>query len=382
MIELHIKSQKHSRGKERLAIKHKHECDIVQALKQYEINRLKEEITGQHVSIVFDGTMHVCETMVVVLRYVTDWVIKQSICRLMLLVKSMTGEEVARQIIMAPSWELQVVAAMRDRASVNKVAMRTVSVLYNQMMDIGCFSHTLDHEGENMQTPILDDFSKAWIGLFSRSPKARLAWKTQTGLHPPSFSATRWWSRFEVFHQLHNAFGDVPVFLHGSDMPHATTSKLLKILDDPVKNRKLKMELAITVDAMEPIVKATYILEGDGALALVAYTQLRTLYTVISLERSFPFIDSTTVENIKTELPFYLAAAEEVSAESNPMVWWKAHEVELPNWARIFKLVVLVQPSSAASERVFSLLSNSFTFRRESSLKDYIQLSVMLQYNH
>ena len=40
---------------------------------------------------------------------------------------------------------------------------------------------------------------------------------------------------------------------------------------------------------------------------------------------------------------------------------------------------LLVQPSSAASERIFSLLNNSFTSQQESSLKDldYIQLSVM-----
>ena len=67
---------------------------------------------------IFDGTTHVCEAMVIVLHYVDDWVIKQSVCRLMLLPKSMSGEEVARQIIMTLSTELGiasslVVAAMR-----------------------------------------------------------------------------------------------------------------------------------------------------------------------------------------------------------------------------------------------------------------------------
>ena len=36
-------------------------------------------------------------------------------------------------------------AAMCDRASVNDVAMRTVAVIYNNILDIGCFSHTIDH---------------------------------------------------------------------------------------------------------------------------------------------------------------------------------------------------------------------------------------------
>lgn len=64
--------------------------------------------------------------------------------------QSMTGEEVARQIIMVLSTELGLtsnllVGAMRDRASVNEVAMRTIRVVYNQVVDIGCFRHTLDH---------------------------------------------------------------------------------------------------------------------------------------------------------------------------------------------------------------------------------------------
>ena len=45
---------------------------------------------------------------------------------------------------------------------------------------------------------------------------------------------------------------------------------------------KLQLELAITVDAMEDFVKAAYTLEGDGALALVAYEQLCVLYSAIS----------------------------------------------------------------------------------------------------
>ena len=81
----------------------------------------------------------------------------------MLLAKSLTGEEVGRLLITALSTELgiptaSVVAVMRDRASVND-AVRTLSIVYNQMVDVGCFSHTLDHVGEHMNTPILDKFT-------------------------------------------------------------------------------------------------------------------------------------------------------------------------------------------------------------------------------
>ena len=43
-----------------------------------------------------------------------------------------------------------------------------------------------------------------------------------------------------------------------------------------------------------------------------------------------------------------------------------------------FKLVLLVQLSSAAAERVFSILQQ-FTAQQQSSLEDNLELSVMLQ---
>ena len=42
------------------------------------------------------------------------------------------------------------------------------------------------------------------------------------------------------------------------------------------------------------------------------------------------------------------------------------------------KSELLLQPSSAAAERVFSILSNSFNSQQESSLEDYTELSVIL----
>ena len=46
------------------------------------------------------------------------------------------------------------------------------------------------------------------------------------------------------------------------------------------------------------------------------------------------------------------------------------HQEELPYWSSLFKKVLLVQPSSAASERVFSLLNNSFDDKQQNSLED------------
>ena len=276
-------------------------------------------------------------------------------------------------------------------------------------MDIGCFSHTLNLVGHKMNIPILSEFVKHWISLFSHSPKTRLAWKEQTSLPVPSYSATRWWSKFEVMHQIHNSFGDVDTFVRNEELPTATTRKLTDILDAQSKCRKLKMELAVTIDAMELFVKTTYNLEGDGPLAIHAYEQVKALYNHISLHhcpnaaavakqltngnighetplvtyanncvteaygyfrnkfdnelkpaleafkaaqyvcpakvnalkpttsdidtiKAFPFVDSEAITDLKSELPAYLAAAEDVSEDIDVLQWWKNHADALPKW--------------------------------------------------
>ena len=91
--------------------------------------------------------------------------------------------------------------------------------------------------------------------------------------------------------------------------------------------------------------------------------------------------DSTVLSNLKVELPSYLAKASQVNSDFDILEWWKLHEAELPHWSSAVKKGLLLQPSSAASERVFSLLNNSFNDRQYNFLEDYIEASIMLQYN-
>ena len=43
--------------------------------------------------------------------------------------------------------------------------------------------------------------------------------------------------------------------------------------------------------------------------------------------------------------------------------------------------MILIQPSSAAAERAFSLLNSIITANQESALADYVEVSLMLQFN-
>ena len=54
----------------------------------------------------------------------------------------------------------------------------------------------------------------------------------------------------------------------------------------------------------------------------------------------------------------------------------------LPHWAAAVQKLILVQPSSAAAERVFSLLKASSSERQDHALQDYFETSFELQYNN
>ena len=116
----------------------------------------------------------------------------------------------------------------------------------------------------------------------------------------------------------------------------------------------------------------------------VSVQWLRPTDASVESLRAFPFLDSDEIINgPKAKLPDYLAAAEDVNVlnEEQKVEWWHRQEERLPHWATVVKQVTLIQPSSAAAERVFSILKASFNEQQDCALVDYIQASVMAQYN-
>ena len=95
----------------------------------------------------------------------------------------------------------------------------------------------------------------------------------------------------------------------------------------------------------------------------------------------FPFLVHV-IPSLKSEMPQYIAKTADVSEDLNPLDWWKLNAGALPYWSSAARKVLVLQPSSAATERVFSLLNASFSDQQENSLQDYIETSLMLQYNN
>ena len=81
-------------------------------------------------------------------------------------------------------------------------------------------------------------------------------------------------------------------------------------------------------------------------------------------------------------MPTYIAVIADVeTADSREIVVWWSREQGLPTWSRELKKILLVQPTAAAAERVFSLLSSCFTDPRHHALEDYLETTVILRYN-
>ena len=139
--------------------------------------------------------------------------------------------------------------------------------------------------------------------MFSHSAAVRLAWKGRTGTAMRTFSATRWWSKFEVMKQVLEYFGDVEPFLRDNDhLAPATRRQLLDIFDDPHDATDLELELAALVDGGTPYVLATYYLEGDGPLIFTCYERLATVAHSVALD-AYPNLEGVARRQANGNLP-------------------------------------------------------------------------------
>ena len=94
----------------------------------------------------------------------------------------------------------------------------------------------------------------------------------------------------------------------------------------------------------------------------VSVQWLRPTDASVESLKAFPLLDSDEIINgLKAKLPDYSAAAEDVNVlnEEQKVEWWHRQEERLPRWATAVKQDLLIQPSSAAAERVFHLFLSS-----------------------
>ena len=159
---------------------------VSMALKQ-EIEQIKQELEmpGQvgltrDISVIFDGSTRQGEAIVIIVRFMdNDWNITQRLVRIEVCSKSVNANQLAQVLNQCLSVEYGVrgnslLAAMRDGASVNQAALNIVSFIFPNMVNVVCFSHTLDNVGNHFEIPTLKEFGSLWIRMFRNSCKVKL----------------------------------------------------------------------------------------------------------------------------------------------------------------------------------------------------------------
>lgn len=64
---------------------------------------------------------------------------------------------------------------------------------------------------------------------------------------------------------------------------------------------------------------------------------------------------SSDINNLKTELPFYVTAVEDISQPVDLTKWWGIHKEKLPGWANAYKTTYLCSHSLQQKKEFFYL---------------------------
>ena len=258
---------------------------IVPKIETFELNRLRKELEGQRVCVIFDGTTRLGECIAVLLRWCPGGFksIEQRLVALRTTKTHMNGDELGALLntILGTTCRVQttdVVCGARDSCSTNGKAMRNLEPMYINMEAILCISHTLSHCGEHVDLPVLNEWMTPWLGLVQNHPSARAIWKEKLGGGAmKGYSTIRWCSREECSNEISKNFGMLPGFvdtLLEDEIGDKLPKKMKAILDH--QSETLELELACNLD-LEPIISTCYTLEGDGLVILLARAKIDTL---------------------------------------------------------------------------------------------------------
>ena len=133
-----------------------HLANILPFLSDVEMKKLKDEVAAaKELVVIFDGTTYCGEALAILFHYITadDWTIQQCLVCMHVLAKSLSGPQLARELGTCLSTQFQlppqkVIAAVRDGAAL----CQGKDLLYPSILDIICFSLSLDNVGKNFRT--------------------------------------------------------------------------------------------------------------------------------------------------------------------------------------------------------------------------------------
>eukprot|EP00611_Tribonema_gayanum_P022155 TRINITY_DN4396_c0_g1_i1.p1 TRINITY_DN4396_c0_g1~~TRINITY_DN4396_c0_g1_i1.p1 ORF type:complete len:421 (+),score=100.00 TRINITY_DN4396_c0_g1_i1:497-1759(+) len=280
-----------------------HMAQLLPFVLQEEMALIKEEIARSQLSVTFDGTTRGAEVLAVVLRFVDEHMtIQQRLVHMGHYARAFDNRQLAGALVTLLMTTLavkqdNVIQFQIDRSETGLVAVDTLQNIYHSASAGACLAHTLDHCGEHVLLPTAQTFCSSLSALMSKSLVAKQLWLTVTGTMLRSKSKTRWWSEFEVLMQVLAAEQQWEAASKGSAIEtflekaaakvnknNTITKSLVPKWQIKANRRAILFELVCLQAAAKPFVQATYLLEGDGPLAMITYDVIRGLETVVTLD--------------------------------------------------------------------------------------------------
>lgn len=251
-------------------------------IEMFEYERLMNELKGQSVCLIYDGTTRLGECTAVLMRWCThDFQLKQRLIALRTVKRHMSGDTLGPFLIdligQLGVRSQSIVCTARDSCATNGKAERNIKPILSNCESMMCVSHTLSHCAEHVDLPVLKEFMTPWLSLVQHHAAAKSLWKEVTGGTMKGFSTIRWFSREEAYNELALNFASLPNYvdnLLSDEIGDALTQKMKSILSR--NGEALELELACTLD-MERILTTCYSLEGDGLCILLARRKLDAL---------------------------------------------------------------------------------------------------------
>lgn len=147
------------------------------ALRQHEMD--VTAVKGKRVSVIFDGTSHFGELLLIFVRYDNGEAFKQRLIRLRHSDSPLDTTTLSfildRALHGAGIEGSSVVAFCKDTAAVNFSAVSALqsnaALTYGRALNFPCFSHTFNRIGKKLNLELAQGFIAAWSSYFSKTMK-------------------------------------------------------------------------------------------------------------------------------------------------------------------------------------------------------------------
>lgn len=249
---------------------------------------LKDFVAGRNISFFADGSPRFAEACLIGVRVCSDeFDIEQKILRFSLFNRPLTGEEWAT-IVFDAFEEIgirrrAVRFGMTDRAGVNGVMARRLTVSLPMFIHAPCIPHALDKIPKLFSLSLLKDFMKLWNKVFSKSHAARSVFYSVAKEMWKAKHAVRWSSRFYQHEQVLRVWTFIPEIILRLKSEKLCVESVKKFETSFTGNdaaySDLGLELRAAVDASRPFVVENLFLQGDGFLSPFTYVRLKQLVT-------------------------------------------------------------------------------------------------------